>query len=403
MAVKVRERKGAWWVFVDYKGRRRAKRVGVGASGKRAALAAAEKLQAKLALGDTSPLEEDRRAPSFQDIAEGWLAKYPKVNSISQTTLENYTSFTRKHLIPFFGTRLVSAITTEVIEDFIVAKRSENGSARFAGRPLSDATLRTGLITLRLILQHAVKAKAIVANPAVGVGRFPRNDEETVDPFTVAELRTILATAQEHDPTVATFFRVWAQTGMRAGEVSSLRWGDLDLARGVAVVQRTYSRGRIGPTKTRRTRAVSLLHPVAEDTPEWRPGATAESRSVLAGVRHLTVQSLDPEAYIFAKANGAPWDSMTVLRAWKRVIRAAKVRYRPPEQLRHTFASTQLSRNAPLLYVQKQGGWRSASVLLRVYARWMPQEYGEVAGQPSATPAQPATAGAEARRLATAS
>src|SRR5688572_21000193 len=32
--------------------------------------------------------------------------------------------------------------------------------------------------------------------------------------------------------------------------------------------------------------------------------------------------------------------------------------------------------------VQQQGGWRSASVLLRTYARWMPQ--------PSATQAQPA-------------
>lgn len=42
--------------------------------------------------------------------------------------------------------------------------------------------------------------------------------------------------------------------------------------------------------------------------------------------------------------------------------------------LRHSFASTMLSRNAPLLYVQQQGGWRSAAVLLRVYARRMPQE-----------------------------
>jgi integrase len=58
------------------------------------------------------------------------------------------------------------------------------------------------------------------------------------------------------------------------------------------------------------------------------------------------------------------------------------VRYRVPEQLRHTWASTLLSRNAPLLYVQQQGGWRSASVLLRTYARLMPQ--------PSATQAQPA-------------
>jgi len=43
-----------------------------------------------------------------------------------------------------------------------------------------------------------------------------------------------------------------------------------------------------------------------------------------------------------------------------------------------------LSRNAPLLYVQQQGGWRSASVLLRVYARWMPQDLA-----PSVAPVSP--------------
>jgi integrase len=72
---------------------------------------------------------------------------------------------------------------------------------------------------------------------------------------------------------------------------------------------------------------------------------------------------------------------MDLHRDWKRVLGAAKVRYRSPEQLRHTFASTMLSRNAPLLYVQKAGGWRSASVLLRVYARWVPE------GLETATPA----------------
>jgi integrase len=49
----------------------------------------------------------------------------------------------------------------------------------------------------------------------------------------------------------------------------------------------------------------------------------------------------------------------------------ARVRYRPAEQIRHTVASTLLSRGAPLLYARTVGGWRSANVLLRVYARWM--------------------------------
>lgn len=75
---------------------------------------------------------------------------------------------------------------------------------------------------------------------------------------------------------------------------------------------------------------------------------------------------------------------MELHRKWRRVLAAGRVRYRAPEQLRHTFASTLLSRNAPLLYVQQQGGWRSAGVLLRVYARWMPQGLA-----PSVTPVAP--------------
>ena len=46
-----------------------------------------------------------------------------------------------------------------------------------------------------------------------------------------------------------------------------------------------------------------------------------------------------------------------------------------------------LSRNAPLLYVQKQGGWSSATVMLKVYARWLPGP--ELTAQPTATLLQP--------------
>ncbi len=49
------------------------------------------------------------------------------------------------------------------------------------------------------------------------------------------------------------------------------------------------------------------------------------------------------------------------------------MRYRNPEQLRHTMASTLLSRNAPPIYIQQQGGWKSAAVLFRVYSRWIEQ------------------------------
>lgn len=123
--------------------------------------------------------------------------------------------------------------------------------------------------------------------------------------------------------------------------------------------------------------------------PEWRPGTTEPSRAVVPGLRHLTVRPLDnPEAFVFGRGL-VPLSSMELHRRWRRTLQAARVRYREPEQLRHTFASTLLSRNAPLLYVQGQGGWRSASVLLRVYARWLPQVFAEGAQERlSATPAR---------------
>jgi integrase len=83
--------------------------------------------------------------------------------------------------------------------------------------------------------------------------------------------------------------------------------------------------------------------------------------------------------------------------AWRRALAKAGVRYRPAEQLRHTVASTLLSRGAPLLYVQVVGGWRSAGVLLKVYARWMDTGLG-IPGQPAAPQAQPRQGGGRPTR-----
>ena len=69
MAVKVKFHKGAWWLFINHRGQRRAKRVG---DSKRAATIAAEKIQAKLALGQFDLEEEKPRRP-FDAYFRTWL------------------------------------------------------------------------------------------------------------------------------------------------------------------------------------------------------------------------------------------------------------------------------------------------------------------------------------------
>ena len=393
MGVKVKQLKGAWWVFVNHQGQRKAKRVGVCKTAEKAAELAALEIQARLARGDLSVLTQQAptrpaAAPTFAELAAEWLRKYPALHAIRASTAENYRSFTERHLLPHFGAMPITNVTATTIEDFIEMKRLPGGSVRFQGKALGDSSLRTGLLALRLIFQRAVRTKLIPANPMNEVEWRGVPRIEHVDPFTVAELRAILQAARGLEPDVATLFQVWAQSGMRAGEVLGLQPQDVDLDGGTVLVRRTWTRRRLGPTKTGRERLVCFLHPVAEDISDWRPGA-GQSRAVLMGLRQLKVQSLDPAAFLFTR-RGVPWFSQSLNQVWRRALLAARVRYRSPEQLRHTFASTMLSRNAPLLYVQKQGGWRSAGVLLSVYARWLPQDgVTESFEQPHATLAQP--------------
>src|SRR3989442_557021 len=212
VGVKVKEWKGAWWVFVDHQGRRKAKRAGPGSRGKKLAEAAATKIAAKLLDGDTSVLDKPEKpatAPAFAEVAEEWLTKYPALHAVRPATMDNYRSFTEKHLIPFFGSVPVSDITAQGIEDFIEAKRAPGGSVRWPGKPLADASLRTGLLALRLILQRAVRPKVLAANPIKEIKCHGQQTIDQVDPFSGPELRALLAAAQRIDPDFAALLHVW--------------------------------------------------------------------------------------------------------------------------------------------------------------------------------------------------
>src|SRR5262249_1258425 len=70
MAVKVKHHKGKWWVFIDHKGKRKAKCIG---TSKRAAESVAEKIQAKISLGQFEIADEKVQLALFSDYAAQWL------------------------------------------------------------------------------------------------------------------------------------------------------------------------------------------------------------------------------------------------------------------------------------------------------------------------------------------
>ena len=69
----------------------------------------------------------------------------------------------------------------------------------------------------------------------------------------------------------------------------------------------------------------------------------------------------------------APWANDKQIRVrWHEALAAAKVRYRFPRQLRHTYASWMLAGREDPAFVAKQMGHKDVSITLRVYAKYVP-------------------------------
>src|SRR5882724_11242184 len=110
MAVKVKQHKGKWWVFIDHKGKRKAKCVG----SKQAAETAAKKIEAKLTLGDFSLLEEKKKRP-FDVYFKNWLDTYVKAHC-KERTYDLYAQRFRLYLLPHFGQKDINAIAREEVK-----------------------------------------------------------------------------------------------------------------------------------------------------------------------------------------------------------------------------------------------------------------------------------------------
>jgi integrase len=216
MGVKVRERNGAWWVFVDYKGRRKAKRVGSGQEGRKAARTAAEKIQAKLALGDTTVLDERReRALTVAIFVEDWLKHHVTLQRKPATT-ERYEMVLRKHWLPALGRLPLTGVTRDQIKEVLTEK---------LGAGLKPRTVKGHLDVLRACLTAAVEDSLTPVNPAARLGKFlPRTGEgQEIDIFTRAELTALLEVAEQHMPDAYPIVLTLARTGLRIGEPSPCR------------------------------------------------------------------------------------------------------------------------------------------------------------------------------------
>jgi integrase len=182
-----------------------------------------------------------------------------------------------------------------------------------------------------------------------------------LSPAVVERMRAALG------PRDAVLVSVLAYAGLRPGEALGLRWGDI--RERTILVERAVSLGEVRSTKTRQTRAVRMLSPVAQDLAEWR------LRSGRPG----------DKALVFPRDDGEPWKAHDWQnwrhRTFATALAAAGAAHARPYDLRHSFASLLLAEGRTIHYVAKQLG-HSALMTMNTYGHVIDELEDEVRVDP---------------------
>jgi integrase len=203
---------------------------------------------------------------------------------------------------------------------------------------LAPASVKNYVGTLRQILDHA----DVSPNPARDKSvRLPKTVRGIVEPPTAAQVDTILQLVPKRWRLP---LRVLEQTGMRIGEVEALEWRDVDLS---------GSRLRVRAGKTAAARRWVKL-------PDWITDEIA-----------LTCPPDDraPERLVFhGFTRGAARNAMD------RACKAAGIPHFHPHDLRHRYASVQMSRGVPVTALAAQLGHTRTSLTLDTYSHVLMEE-----------------------------
>jgi integrase len=279
-----------------------------------------------------------------------WLENTAR-EQIGENTYERYKRIVDQRLIPQLGGLRLADLTAFHIEDLYAdMKRAAVGapSRNQAGMVLSTA------------LKHAVRLRLIPWNPASEVPR-PKLDEREMTILTDDQVRVFLAAARRSR--YYALFALAVASGMRQGELLALLWQDIDFENNTVTVRRTVVRvkGRhiVKEPKTRASRRTIAV-------PVFAMNALHEHRKKMVARGYADRQ-------VFCSLKGG---IMSAQNLRKQTFKPILVRASLPDMrfhdLRHTHASTLLSKGKSIKAVSRRLGHSNVATTLEVYAHVLP-------------------------------
>jgi len=224
-----RSGKERWYIYYREASRRYKREAVKGAANRADALKVLQE-RALEAFRDSNGIKKPKARPRFSEFAETYLATTKHLKD-----WYNYNYRVRLRLVPFFGEFYMDEITPMQVEEY--------RSLRL--KKVKGITTNRELAILKGMFTKAIDSGLIVTNPVKKVKLIPESDCLRERILSYDEERRLMDAAIPH---LRPFLVIALNTGMRRGEILSLRWPQVDFrSRLVHVIKTKRAKNRIVP------------------------------------------------------------------------------------------------------------------------------------------------------------
>jgi integrase len=254
--------------------------------------------------------------PRLRPYVQSWLAS--KALGLKASTSRTYADFLGGYVLPHLGDFFMDKLTDADVREW---------QAKLA-KHLAGATVNGALIMLRMVMADAVVEYQLPRNPTERVRRLPTRKFTDEEPnlLTAEELGCLMKVFRDHEPQHYALTMTLALTGVRSGEGTAFRWGDIDEEAGVIHVKRAQWSGVVDSTKTGTVRSVPLVPELLAVLREHRTRLSAQG---------FGVGSSD---WVFPDKGGGLLPRCSLRFPMERALKVAKISKRvTPHGLRRTF------------------------------------------------------------------
>ncbi|MCC8434478.1 site-specific integrase [Brevibacillus sp. M2.1A] len=347
-------KRGSLWSFTVDIGRKgdgsRNQKTKGGFKTKREAEQACAELITQLTKGDY--LEPSKK--TIQEAMEAWLQTILQ-STLRISTYENYSKAILKRIIPALGNLKLKDVQVDQIQSFYLTLVKEGLSPEYI-RYLHS--ILKSFFTYQVRLQNITKNVVALAVPP----RIGRKEQRT---WSINEAVRFLEVAKEENQTYYIVYLLALYTGLRRGEILSLRWKDCDLNQGKISVCHTlyYSNQQfhfLEPKTSRSNRLVSIPDSVVEVLKSYRLEQELHKREMGSVYENYDL--------IAANEIGQPINPRSLTGHFRRMIQKASVPKIRFHDTRHTHATILLKLGEHVKIVSERLGHSNAAMTMNVYS-----------------------------------